>query len=139
MIRAIRKVVDALSAELTLVTASDPLVTQELSDEIKRLINSLRPLFECEDQLATEISGGLSGRAAGFVRAGWQTLVQRSSNPNGIFRASSEANIIASEATIRAAEIFWKLKGEIKALWENPLTLDLRNDRRLRLEESAPL
>lgn len=109
-----------------------PLDLQELQTTLHRLISH-------EDELASEVSGGISvggGRTGVFVRAGWQTLISPNRTwPIGDIRSQPAS----TRATDLVAQLLQKTKGEIEEFWRHPVVKKLLASNKVRLEESAAL
>lgn len=95
----------------------------------------LLPLVALHDSLASELSGGVSfsrGLTGVFVRAGWQGLLQ--SNPGSRAGKGSVVGVAGL-----AAKALDSSREDIQALWAHSSVKELIQERKLKLEESAPL
>ncbi|EIW83390.1 G-protein alpha subunit [Coniophora puteana RWD-64-598 SS2] len=154
IIKAIRMVLDELDYELThlpldgttegqaLEKALAPL--GDVSGEISHLRTKLLALVAMEDPLARELSGGVSvsgGRTGVFVRAGWQALVTPLGGSRGRAQQheSEEGRAMrVAQVTELAARTLAEAQQEIGDLWKHPAVRILMDNRRIRLDESAP-
>ncbi|THH12695.1 hypothetical protein EW146_g7453 [Bondarzewia mesenterica] len=109
-------------------------------DEIGHIRNRLLPLITIEDNLASELSNGVTvsgGRSGVYVRAGWQALV----TPTRSWPLSDIRNSISSGKTgvmaDMAARQLAESQDDIDRLWQHPAVKALLRLRKLRLEESA--
>ncbi|KAJ3806855.1 guanine nucleotide binding protein, alpha subunit [Lentinula lateritia] len=94
----------------------------------------LLPLVALHDSLASELSGGVSfsrGLTGVFVRAGWQGLLQ--SNPGSRAARGSVVGVAGL-----AAKALDSSREDIQALWAHSSVKELIQERKLKLEESAP-
>ncbi|KAJ3929398.1 MAG: guanine nucleotide binding protein, alpha subunit [Lentinula lateritia] len=94
----------------------------------------LLPLVALHDSLASELSGGVSfsrGLTGVFVRAGWQGLLQ--SNPGSRAGKGSVVGVAGL-----AAKALDSSREDIQALWAHSSVKELIQERKLKLEESAP-
>ncbi|KAI0346526.1 G-protein alpha subunit [Trametopsis cervina] len=129
------------------------------SSTSERQLSTLRlrlsPLLSTEPALAERLSGGNPAAAAGvkgniFVRSGWQLLAKsKRDRPSISGRTSLDAVPRRSEESGKnptsepdklieeAAAILSACKDDIRELWEHPAIQNLREKRRLRLEEWA--
>lgn len=111
-------------------------------DEIGRIRNKLLPLITIEDNLASELSNGVTvsgGRSGVYVRAGWQALVTPTRSwPLSDIRnsmTSAKTGVMANMAARQLAET----QADVERLWQHPAVKALLRLRKLRLEESAAL
>lgn len=109
-------------------------------DEIARLRTKLLPFISIEDNLASELSNGVTiagGRSGVFVRAGWQALV----TPTRSYPISDVRNSLSSTRTGVMATMAGRLLSDtqdfVAELWHHPAVKALLRLRKLRLEESA--
>ncbi|ETW81152.1 hypothetical protein HETIRDRAFT_410248 [Heterobasidion irregulare TC 32-1] len=109
-------------------------------DEIGRIRNKLLPLITIEDNLASELSNGVTvsgGRSGVYVRAGWQALVTPTRSwPLSDIRnsmTSAKTGVMANMAARQLAET----QADVERLWQHPAVKALLRLRKLRLEESA--
>ena len=116
----------------------DPWLLED-QHEVGEIRTQLLPLVAIEDALASELSGGVSfpgGRIGAFVRTGWQALVTPnwsiSDHRRGRRNYTSEVINLASK-TLGAVVV------AITALWKHRLVKRLVQNRKLILDESAPL
>ena len=107
--------------------------------DLQDLQTTLNRLISHEDELASEVSGGISvggGRTGVFVRAGWQTLISPNRTwPIGDIRSQPAS----TRATDLVAQLLQKTKGEIEEFWRHPVVKKLLASNKVRLEESAAL
>lgn len=107
--------------------------------DLQDLHTVLSRLISREDDLASEVSGGISvsgGRTGVFVRAGWQTLISPNRTwPVGDIRAQPTS----SNATDLIAQLLQETKVEIEEFWRHPTVKKLLSSNKVRLEESAAL
>lgn len=114
-----------------------PLAVQ---NQLSELRTKLLPLISMEDSLASQLNGGVTigsgGQTGAFVRSGWQTLVG----------GTSESDVQVAEAVARTVEVstltaktLASSLSDIQTLWRHPTVKLLFQDRKVRLEESAPL
>ena len=152
IIKAIRMILDELDYELihlplegttegqALEKALAPL--GDIASEISSLRTKLVALVAMEDLLARELSGGVSisgGRTGVFVRAGWQALVTPLGSRGRAMRESEEGRAIrVTQVTELAARTLADVQQEIGDLWKHPAVRILMDNRRIRLDESAP-
>ncbi|KAI0088069.1 G-protein alpha subunit [Irpex rosettiformis] len=112
-------------------TPSWPSDLQDLQTVLNRLISH-------EDELASEVSGGISvsgGRTGVFVRAGWQTLISPNRTwPVGDIRAHQPSSNGAADLI---AQLLQETKCEIEEFWRHPMVKKLLASNKVRLEESA--
>ncbi|EKM75263.1 hypothetical protein AGABI1DRAFT_132402 [Agaricus bisporus var. burnettii JB137-S8] len=113
-----------------------PLAVQ---NQLSELRTKLLPLISLEDSLASQLNGGVTigsgGQTGAFVRSGWQTLVG----------GTSESDVQVAEAVARTVEVstltaktLASSLSDIQTLWRHPTVKLLFQDRKVRLEESAP-
>ncbi|KAF7782097.1 hypothetical protein Agabi119p4_1473 [Agaricus bisporus var. burnettii] len=113
-----------------------PLAVQ---NQLSELRTKLLPLISMEDSLASQLNGGVTigsgGQTGAFVRSGWQTLVG----------GTSESDVQVAEAVARTVEVstltaktLASSLSDIQTLWRHPTVKLLFQDRKVRLEESAP-
>ena len=115
----------------------------DVSGEVSRLRSTLVALISMEDSLASELSGGVSvtgGRTGVYVRAGWQALVTPlSPNRSRAVPATGVPPPAVAHVTNLAARTLNSSQDEVDELWKHPAVRILLNNRRIRLDESAPL
>ncbi|KAG6333718.1 hypothetical protein ID866_5371 [Astraeus odoratus] len=152
IIKAVRMILDELDHELSNLDSDQSTEGQavahalaplgDVSGEISRLRTKLVPLTSMEDSLASELSDGISvsgGRTGVFVRAGWQALVAPLS-PNRSKAAPATGGLLPAVAHVTnlASRTLMSVQSEIDDLWKHPAVRILLNNRRIRLDESAP-
>jgi len=135
VIRATRTIVDGLEYEVaqSIDNPPDPdfPITKGIQDEVATMVAGLRPLLDAESSLSSALNGGLSGRAAGYARSGWQSLM----NP---LRSSSDTLTDLPPGTGQVVDVLRASKEYVDTLWRYPLVASLLARRKLRVEESAP-
>ncbi|KAH7888972.1 G-protein alpha subunit [Phlebopus sp. FC_14] len=152
IIKAVRMILDELDYELSnlehdrstegqaVAHALAPL--GDVRGEISRLRTKLVALISMEDSLASELSNGVSvtgGRTGVFVRAGWQALVTPlSPNRSRALPATGGPTPAVAHVTNLASRTLISAQNEIDELWKHPAVRILLNNRRIRLDESAP-
>lgn len=152
IITAVRMILDNLDMEETMDSNVLPDSSSELSQMIRiaspvstgDLRGALLPLVAIEDQLASQLSGGVDSLGGGltgaYVRPGWQERV----DPAGISydghntsKDSKEASMIElTELTARTLTDVWET---VMDLWRHPAVRRKLQLRKLRLEEAASL
>ncbi|KZP22348.1 G-alpha-domain-containing protein [Athelia psychrophila] len=150
IITAVRMILDNLDMEETMDSNVLPDSSSELSQMIRiaspvstgDLRGALLPLVAIEDQLASQLSGGVDSLGGGltgaYVRPGWQERV----DPAGISydghntsKDSKEASMIElTELTARTLTDVWET---VMDLWRHPAVRRKLQLRKLRLEEAA--
>jgi hypothetical protein len=150
VIKAVRTILEELEFEFSSTHVSEEAFSgQSLvslgpswPDEIARLRTKLLPLISIEDNLASELSNGVSvagGRSGVFVRAGWQALVTPTrSYPISDVRNSLSSTRAGVMATM-AGRLLADTQDHVAGLWQHPAVKALLRLRKLRLEESASL
>jgi hypothetical protein len=146
VIKAIRMILEELDFEFS--SQADESFTSLINlgpnwpDEIARLRTKLLPLISIEDNLASELSNGVTiagGRSGVFVRAGWQALV----TPTRSYPISDARNSLSSTRTgvmaTMASRLLADTQDHVDELWHHPAVKALIRLRKLRLEESASL
>lgn len=114
--------------------------SSDVQPDMTEMRAKLHPLVALEGLLASELSGGISlsgGRTGAYVRTGWQALVTSNLTWSRAEICSPSAKLINAVDT--AAETLGALATEIDALWLHPTVKYLVRQRRIKLEESAPL
>jgi hypothetical protein len=153
IIKAVRMILDELEYELANIGSDDSTEGQavahalaplgDISHEITQLRSKLVALISLEDSLASELSGGVSvtgGRTGVFVRAGWQALVTPlSPNRSRAVPATGVPPPAVAHVTNLASRTLNAFQDEVDELWKHPAVRILLNNRRVRLDESAPL
>lgn len=153
IIKAVRMILDELDHELANIGSDDSTEGQavahalvplgDVSGEISRMRTKLVTLISMEDSLASELSGGVSvtgGRTGVYVRAGWQALVTPlSPNRSRAVPATGGPPPAVAHVTNLASRTLNSTQDEIDELWKHPAVRILLNNRRIRLDESAPL
>ena len=153
VIKAVRMILDELDFELSNLTNDDSVEGQavahalaplgDLSGELSRLRTKLVPLVAMEDSLASELSGGVAvtgGRSGVYVRAGWQALVTPlSPNRSRALPGTGGPSPAVAHVTSLASRTLIAVQNEVDELWKHPAVRILLNNRRIRLDESAPL
>lgn len=153
IIKAVRMILDELDYELANIGSDDSTEGQavahalvplgDVSGEITQLRSKLVSLISMEDSLASELSGGVSvtgGRTGVFVRAGWQALVTPlSPNRSRAVPATGGPPPAITHVTNLASRTLHATQDEVDQLWKHPAVRILLNNRRIRLDESAPL
>lgn len=153
VIKAVRMILDELDFELNNLTNDDSVEGQavahalaplgDLSGEVSRLRTKLVPLVAMEDSLASELSGGVAitgGRSGVYVRAGWQALVTPlSPNRSHTLPGTGGLSPGVAHVTNLASRTLISVQNEVDELWKHPAVRILLNNRRIRLDESAPL
>ncbi|OAX40910.1 G-protein alpha subunit [Rhizopogon vinicolor AM-OR11-026] len=152
VIKAVRMILDELDFELNNLTNDDSVEGQavahaiaplgDLSGEFSRLRTKLVPLVAMEDSLASELSGGVAisgGRPGVYVRAGWQALVTPlSPNRSRALPGTGGPSPGVAHVTSLASRTLIAVQNEVDELWKHPVVRILLNNRRIRLDESAP-
>ncbi|KAF8549772.1 G-alpha-domain-containing protein [Imleria badia] len=152
IIKAVRMILDELEYELANIGSDDSTEGQavahalaplgDISHEITQLRSKLVALISLEDSLASELSGGVSvtgGRTGVFVRAGWQALVTPlSPNRSRAVPATGVPPPAVAHVTNLASRTLNAFQDEVDELWKHPAVRILLNNRRVRLDESAP-
>ncbi|TFY71148.1 hypothetical protein EVG20_g1842 [Dentipellis fragilis] len=144
VIKAVRTILDELDYEFSTSDSSFSSLVNlgpNWPDEVTRLRTKLLPLISIEDNLAAELSNGVSissgGRAGVYVRAGWQALVTPTRAwPLTDIRnslSSGKAGIMANMAAKHLSET----SHDVRDLWQHPAVRALLRLRKLKLEESA--
>lgn len=114
----------------------------DVNGEISRLRSRLVPLTSMEDSLASELNSGVhvaGGRSGVYVRAGWQALVAPlSPNRSQAALATGGPTPGVAHVTNLASRTLMSVQNEIDDLWKHPAVRILLNNRRIRLDESAP-
>ncbi|KAH7916602.1 guanine nucleotide binding protein, alpha subunit [Hygrophoropsis aurantiaca] len=152
IIKAVRMILDELDFELSnlsldqtiegeaLVHALAPL--GNVSSELSRMRSKLLPLVAMEDSLASELNNGVSitgNRSGVYVRAGWQALVTPlSPNRSRTLPGSGGPPPAVAHVTNLASRTLLAAQNEVDELWKHPAVRILVNNRRVRLDESAP-
>jgi guanine nucleotide-binding protein subunit alpha len=134
IIKAVRMILDELEYDFSNASETTK-PSEEIYKRLQELRLSLLPLVAIEDQLASELNGGISisGRSGVFVRSGWQALVTPT-------RSRPVAVQPAKEAVIAlAARTLYDLQEQIQSLWQHPYVTQLLSLRKAKLDESAPL
>lgn len=153
IIKAVRMILDELDHELSNLDADDSTEAQavahalaplgDVSGDISRLRTKLVALISMEDSLASELNNGVSvtgGRTGVYVRAGWQALVTPlSPNRSRAVPATGGPPPAVAHVTNLASRTLISAQNEIDELWKHPAVRILLDNRRLRLDESAPL
>lgn len=153
VIKAVRMILDELDHELNNLTNDDSVEGQavahalaplgDLSGEFSRLRTKLVPLVAMEDSLASELSGGVAvtgGRSGVYVRAGWQALVTPlSPNRSRALPGTGGPSPAVAQVTNLASRTLISVQNEVDELWKHSAVRILLNNRRIRLDESAPL
>lgn len=153
IIKAVRMILDELDYELANIGSDDSTEGQavahalaplgDVSREISQLRSKLVALISMEDSLASELSGGVSvtgGRTGVYVRAGWQALVTPlSPNRSRAVPATGGPTPGVAHVTNLASRTINASQDEVDELWKHPAVRILLNNRRIRLDESAPL
>jgi hypothetical protein len=153
IIKAVRMILDELDHELANIGSDDSTEGQavahalaplgDVSGEVSRLRSKLVALISVEDSLASELSGGVSvtgGRSGVYVRAGWQALVTPlSPNRSRAVPATGVPPPAVAHVTNLAARTLNSSQDEVDELWKHPAVRIMLNNRRIRLDESAPL
>lgn len=153
VIKAVRMILDELDYELANIGSDDSTEGQavahalaplgDVSGEVSQLRSKLVSLISMEDSLASELSDGVSvtgGRTGVYVRAGWQALVTPlSPNRSRAVPATGGPSPAVAHVTNLAARTLNSIQDEIDELWKHPAVRILLNNRRIRLDESAPL
>ncbi|KIJ67996.1 hypothetical protein HYDPIDRAFT_107560 [Hydnomerulius pinastri MD-312] len=152
IIKAVRMILDELDHELSNLDADDSTEAQavayalaplgDVTGDISRLRTKLVALISMEDSLASELNNGVSvtgGRTGVYVRAGWQALVTPlSPNRSRAVPATGGPPPAVAHVTNLASRTLISAQNEIDELWKHPAVRILLNNRRLRLDESAP-
>lgn len=153
IIKAVRMILDELDHELSTLGADESTEGQavvhalnplgDISGDISILRAHLLPLISVEDSLASELSNGVSvpgGRSGVYVRAGWQALVTPlSPNRSRAAPATGGPAPAVAQVTNLASRTLISVQEKIDKLWKHPAVRILLNNRRIRLDESAPL
>ncbi len=141
-IKAVRTILDELDWDFTTHAnqEDEAYLDPTWPTQISRIRHKLLPLVSIEDNLASELSGGVSvtgGRSGVFVRAGWQSVVTSTQSwPVANFSdGSSNPGVVAD----MAARLLSELQYDVDELWQHVAVKTLLRMRRLRLEESAAL
>ncbi|KAH9956854.1 guanine nucleotide binding protein, alpha subunit [Russula dissimulans] len=140
-IKAVRTILDELDWDFTTHAnrEEEAYIDSNWPIQISRIRHKLLPLVTIEDNLASELSGGVTvagGRSGVYVRAGWQSVVTSTRSwPLADLQsgASSGQGVVATMASRLLAE----LQYDVAELWQHPAVKTLLRMRRLRLEESA--
>ena len=118
----------------------------DVSGEVSHLRSKLVALISMEDSLASELSNGVSvtgGRTGVYVRAGWQALVTPlSPNRSRAVPATGVPGVpppAVAHVTNLASRTLNSTQDEVDELWKHPAVRIMLNNRRIRLDESAPL
>ena len=109
--------------------------SEKKKEEIFELRSRLLTFASLQDNLASELSGGVSisgGRTGVFVRSGWQGLL--SSRNRSVEPRSSKQQIANM-----AAKALHGAQNDITSLWNHSVVKGMLSQRKIRLEESAPL
>lgn len=147
VIKAVRTILEELEMEFTNNQTDNSFSSlinlgPNWPDEIGRIRTKLLPLITIEDNLASELSNGVSvagGRSGVYVRAGWQALVTPTRSwPLSDIR-NSLANAKAGVMANMAARQLHDTKYDVERLWRHPAVKALLRLRKLRLDESASL
>ncbi|KAF9241773.1 G-protein alpha subunit [Melanogaster broomeanus] len=152
IIKAVRMILDELDYELSNLDSDNSTEGQavahalaplgDVSGEISQLRTKLVALIAMEDSLASELSGGVSvtgGRTGVYLRAGWQALVTPlSPNRSRAVPATGGPPPAVAHVTNLASRTLIAAQNEIDELWKHPAVRILLNNRRIRLDESAP-
>ncbi|EIM81071.1 G-protein alpha subunit [Stereum hirsutum FP-91666 SS1] len=145
VIKAVRTILEELEMEFTNNQTDNSFSSlinlgPNWPDEIGRIRTKLLPLITIEDNLASELSNGVSvagGRSGVYVRAGWQALVTPTRSwPLSDIR-NSLANAKAGVMANMAARQLHDTKYDVERLWRHPAVKALLRLRKLRLDESA--
>ena len=153
IIKAVRMILDELDFELANIGSDDSTEGQAVAHalaplgnvggQISQLRSKLVALISMEDSLASELSGGVSvtgGRTGPYVRAGWQALVTPlSPNRSRAVPATGVPPPAVAHVTNLASRTLHSTQDEVDELWRHPAVRILLNNRRIRLDESAPL
>lgn len=152
IIKAVRMILDELDHELTTVGSDDSTEAQavahalaplgDVRGDVSQLRSKLVALISMEDSLASELNGGISvpGGRGVFVRAGWQALVTPlSPNRSRAVPATGGPSPGVAHVTNLASRTLNSTQNEVDELWKHPAVRILLNNRRIRLDESAPL
>jgi len=148
----VRMILDELDFELANIGSDDSTEGQavahalvplgNVSGQISQLRSKLVALISMEDSLASELSGGVSvtgGRTGPYVRAGWQALVTPlSPNRSRAVPATGVPPPAVAHVTNLASRTLNSSQDEVDELWRHPAVRILLNNRRIRLDESAP-
>ncbi|KAG2122874.1 G-protein alpha subunit [Suillus cothurnatus] len=152
ILKAVRMILDELDHELNNLSIDDSVEGQavahslaplgDLSEEFSGLRTKLVPLVAMEDSLASELSGGVAvtgGRTGVYVRAGWQALVTPlSPNRSRALPGTGGLSPAVAQVTSLASRTLISVQNEVDELWKHPAVRILVNNRRIRLDESAP-
>lgn len=153
IIKAVRMILDELDHELGNIGSDETPEGQavaealaplgDVSGEVSHLRSKLVALISMEDSLASELSNGVSvtgGRTGVYVRAGWQALVTPlSPNRSRAAPASGVPAPAVAHVTNLASRTLNSTQDEVDELWKHPAVRVMLNNRRIRLDESAPL
>ncbi|KAH7928951.1 G-protein alpha subunit [Leucogyrophana mollusca] len=152
IIKAVRMILDELDFELSNIALDESLEGEALvhalgplgdvSFDLARLRSKLLPLVAMEDSLASELNNGVSitgNRSGVYVRAGWQALVTPlSPNRSRALPGSGGPPPAVTHVTNLASRTLLAAQSEIGELWKHPAVRILIDNRRVRLDESAP-
>ncbi|KAI6001671.1 G-protein alpha subunit [Pisolithus orientalis] len=152
IIKAVRMILDELDHEFSTLDSDQSTEGQavahalaplgDVNGEISRLRSRLVPLTSMEDSLASELNSGVhvaGGRSGVYVRAGWQALVAPlSPNRSQAALATGGPTPGVAHVTNLASRTLMSVQNEIDDLWKHPAVRILLNNRRIRLDESAP-
>jgi guanine nucleotide-binding protein subunit alpha len=142
-IKAVRTILDEIDWDFSTHTnrEEEAYIDPNWPTQISYIRNKLLPLVSIEDNLASELSGGVTvagGRSGVFVRAGWQSVVTSTRSwPVADMHGgtSSGQGVVANIA----ARLLSDLQYDVAELWQHPAVKTLLRIRKLRLEESAAL
>ncbi|KAI6037566.1 guanine nucleotide binding protein, alpha subunit [Pisolithus marmoratus] len=141
VIKGVRMILDELDYELSTLDSDQTTEGQAVVHALAPL-GDLVPLTSMEDSLASELSDGVSvagGRSGVYVRAGWQALVTPlSPNRSKAAPATGGPPPAVAHVTNLASRTLMSVQNEIDDLWKHPAVRILLNNRRIRLDESAP-
>lgn len=152
ILKAVRMILDELDHELNNLSIDDSVEGQavahslaplgDLNEEFSRLRTKLVPLVAMEDSLASELSSGVAvtgGRTGVYVRAGWQALVTPlSPNRSRALPGTGGLSPAVAQVASLASRTLIAVQNEVDELWKHPAVRILLNNRRIRLDESAP-
>ncbi|KAI0266676.1 G-protein alpha subunit [Gloeopeniophorella convolvens] len=140
-IKAVRTILDELEWDFNTHAnrEEEAFIDPDWPAQIARIRNKLLPLVAIEDNLASELSGGVTvagGRSGVFVRAGWQSVVTSTRSwPVADIRGAG--NSVQGVMANMASRLLGEMRHDVAELWQHPAVKTLLRLRRLRLEESA--
>lgn len=132
--------ISALAMNAPESPASSPPPEGGWPDDLAIIAPTLSPIIAHEDDLASELSGGIKvsgGRTGVYVRAGWQALItpNRAWPLTDIRDSADRPNAV----TNLVGKTLWAAQRSIAEFWNHPTVRKLVSSNKVRLEESAAL